>query len=216
MSTVNYSRRIEKWFFGGSFSYAQNAQTLLVTYTTGYYNYSGTARRRFRTVYWSATAAGSRTALTEVSGTESHSENYSTGLTFGHWVSATGSYAVSNGNAIQTGAGLVSTPVPSPILPPNLVILYGGKSVSFGLGASPMRGLTVSASYSKSSSNTNGDTPASWNKNEQFNTYFQYQFRKVYFTGGYAKLSQSFSASTVPPANVTSFYFGVSRWFNFF
>ena len=41
MATVNYSRRIEKWYFAGAFSYAQNAQTLLVTYTTGYYNYSG-------------------------------------------------------------------------------------------------------------------------------------------------------------------------------
>jgi hypothetical protein len=216
MSTVNYSRRIEGWFVAGSFSYAQNAQTLLVTYTTGYYNYSANVRRRFRTLYWSATAAGSRTALTQESGTTSRSENYSTGFTWGHWVSATGSYAVSDGNAIQTGAGLVATPVPSPILPPNLIILYGGKSISFGLGASPVKRLTISASFSKSTSNTNGDTLASWNKNEQISTYFQYQFRKVYLTGGYAKLSQSFSASTVPAANVTSFYFGVSRWFNFF
>jgi len=160
--------------------------------------------------------AGSRTALTQVSGTESRSQSYSTGLTFGNWASMTGSYSISNGNAIQTGAGLVPTPVPTPILPSSLVILYGGKSYSFGLGASPIRRLTFGASYSKSSSDTGGDTPASFNKNEQYNAYFQYQFRKVYLTGGYAKLSQSFSASTVPPANVSSFFIGVSRWFNFF
>ena len=216
MATVNYSRRIERWFIGGSFSYAQNAQTLLVTYTTGYYNYSGNIRRKFRAVYWSASAAGSRTALTQLSGNESRSQSYSTGLTFGNWASVTGSYSISNGNAIQTGAGLVPTPVPTPILPSSLVILYGGKSYSFGLGASPIRRLTFGASYSKSSSDTGGDTPASFNKNEQYNAYFQYQFRKVYLTGGYAKLSQSFSASTVPPANVSSFFIGVSRWFNFF
>ncbi len=216
MATVNYSRRIEKWYFAGAFSYAQNAQTLLVTYTTGYYNYSGNVRRRFKTVYWSASAAGSRTALTQVSGTESRSQSYSTGLNFGRWASITGSYAMSNGNAVQTGAGLVTTPVPTPLLPSSLIVLYGGKSYAFGLGASPVRRLTIGASFSKSNSDTGGDTQASWNKNVQFNGYFQYQFRKVYLTGGYAKLSQSFSASTLPPANVSSYYLGVSRWFKLF
>ncbi len=215
-SSVNYSRRIKRWFVGGSFSYAQDVQTLLVTYTTGFYNYSANVRRRFRTVNWSASAAGSRTALTAHSGTESGSHSYSTSLGFGRWATVTGSYGSSNGNGIQTGAGLVPTPVPSPILPPSLLILYGGKSFSFGLGSSPVRRLTFAASFSKSSSNAAEGAQGSWNRNEQFNTYFQYQFRKVYLTGGYARLSQSFSASTVPPANVSSYYVGVSRWFNFF
>jgi hypothetical protein len=215
-STVNYSRRIKRWFVGGSFSYAQNAQTVLVTYTTGYYNYSANVRRRFRAFNWSASASGSRTALTAQPGTESGSQGYSTGLSFGRWASVTGTYSISNGNAIQTGAGLVTTPVPSPILPSSLLILYGGKSLSFGLASSPVRGLTIAASFSKSSSDTNEENQASWNKNEQFNAYLQYQFRKVYLTGGYARLSQSFSASTIPPANVSSYYIGISRWFNFF
>jgi hypothetical protein len=44
----------------------------------------------------------------------------------------------------------------------------------------------------------------------------QYQFRKMYFTGGYAQLSQGFSVSGIAPSTVSSFYIGVSRWFNFF
>ncbi len=216
MSTVNYSRRIERWFVGGSFSYAQNMQTLLVSYTTASYNYSANVRRRFGAVSWSASAAGSRTVLTAQRGTGSGGHSYSTGLGFGHWASVNGSYAVSNGNSIAVGAGLLPTPVPLPILPPSLLILYGGKSVSFGLGVSPVRRLTIASSFSRASSNTNGNALVSWNKNEQFNAYLQYQFRKVSLTGGYAKLSQSFSASSAPPANVSSYYLGVSRWFNFF
>lgn len=215
-STVNYTRQIEGWIIGGAFSYAQNAQTLLVTYTSGFYNYSAHVRRRFRMVVWSASGGGSRTALTAQPGTESRSQSYSTSFSFGHWANVSGTYASANGNAVSTGAGLVSTPVPSPILPPSLVILYGGKSLSFGLGASPVRRLTLGASFSKSNSNTGGDTLASSNKNEQYQAYLQYQFRKVFLTGGYAKLSQSFSASTLPAANVSSYYIGLSRWFNFF
>ncbi len=216
IGTVNFSRRIHKWFFGASFSYAQNAQTLLVTYTTGYYNYSGNVRRRFGSVYWSASASGSRTALTQQAGTESRSQSYSTGFTFGRWASLTGSYAAANGNAVQTGAGLVVTPVPTPVIPSSLIILYGGRSYSFGLGASPVRRLTIGASFSKSTSDTGGDTQASSNKNLQLTVYTQYQFRKVYLTGGYARLEQSFSASPLPAANVSTYYFGVSRWFKFF
>lgn len=216
IGSVNFSRRIQKWFFGASFGYAQNAQTLLVTYTTGYYNYSGNVRRRFGAVYWNASTSGSRTALTQQAGIENRSQSYSTGLTFGRWGSLTGSYSIANGNAVQTGAGLVTTPVPPPVIPSSLLILYGGKSYSIGLGASPVRRLTIGASFSNSNSNIGGDTQASSNKNEQLTVYTQYQFRKMYLTGGYARLAQSFSASPVPPANVSSYFIGVSRWFKFF
>ena len=216
MSTVNYSRRIERWYVGGSFGYAQNVQTLLVTYTTASYNYSANVRRRFRLVSWSASAAGSRTALTAQRDTGSASHSYSTGLGFGHWASISGSYAVSDGRGLATGAGLVPVPVPSPVLPPSLLFLYGGKSFSVGLGTTPVRRLTIGASFSKANSDTSGSALASWNRNDQLSAYFQYQFRKVSLTGGYARLSQGFSASTAPPANVSSYYLGVSRWFNFF
>jgi len=38
----------------------------------------------------------------------------------------------------------------------------------------------------------------------------------MYLTGGYSNLVQGFSASGTPPENVSTFYIGVSRWFNFF
>jgi hypothetical protein len=38
----------------------------------------------------------------------------------------------------------------------------------------------------------------------------------LYFNSGYARLEQGFSNSGTPPEVVSSFYIGVSRWFNFF
>jgi hypothetical protein len=214
--TVNYSRRFQKWVVGGSFSYAQNVQTLLVTYMASYYNYSGSVRRRFGNLSWSASASSSRTGLSVQKGTTNSSESYTSGISYSRWISLTGTYANSSGNAIQTGTGLVTTPIPPPLLPSNLFVLYGGKSYGFGLSSTPLRRLTVSASYGKANSNTDFGGIGSWNRNEQINTLFQYQFRKMYLTGGYSRLLQGFSASGTPPANVSSFYMGVSRWFNFF
>ncbi len=214
-ATANYNRRFGKWVTGGSFSYAQNVQTLLVTYMASFYSYSGNVRRRFGKFSWSAGASFSQTGLTEQKGTTNSSDSYNSALSYSRWISVTGSYSKSSGNAIQTGFGLVTAPIP-PIVSPGDLILYGGKSYAFGLGSNPLRRLTISASFAKANSNTNLGGVASWNNTEQINTLFQYQFRKMYVTGGYSRLVQGFSASGAPPENVSSFYFGVSRWFNFF
>jgi len=215
-TTVNYNRQIERWMVSGSFGYAQNVQTLLVTYTTSFFNYSGHVRRRFGRLSWSAGAGASRTGFTAFPGTESRSESFTTGIGWGHWITANGGYATSSGIAVPTGTGLVAPPPPTPLPLPSLLILYGGHSYSFGLGSSPFRRLTIGASYSRARSNTTNAGIGSWNANNQLNTFVQYQFRKMYLTGGYATLSQGFSASPRPPAKVSSYYLGVSRWFNFF
>jgi hypothetical protein len=214
-SNLGYNRRINGWFLAGSFSYAQNVETLLVTYLTSFYNYSGNIRRRWGQFSWSASAGASRTGLTAVPGTSSSSQSYTSGIGYGRWINASGTYSKSDGNAIATGAGLTTTPLP-PIVPSDLLILYGGRSYSFGLASSPVRKLTISASFAKANSNTLLASTGSSNSTEQLNTYFQYQFRKIYLTGGYSRLQQGFSASGVAPANISSYYFGISRWFNFF
>jgi len=215
-SMINYTRRIDKWVMGGSFSYAQNVQTLLVTYMSSFYSYSGNVRRRFGKLSWSASATFGKTGLTEQPGTTSSSESFSTGFSYSRWLTATGSYSKSSGNAIETGAGLTPTPIPSPVVPANLLLLYGGKSYSFGLSSNPTRRLTVTGSFSKANSNTELGGTGSANNTQQINTYFQYQFRKVWLTGGYSRLVQGFSASGTPPEKISAFYLGLSRWFNFF
>jgi hypothetical protein len=63
----NYSSVIFGWNVAGSFGYAQNAQTLLVTYMNSFYNYTGNIRRRWGQFNVSAGAGGARTALTSAS-----------------------------------------------------------------------------------------------------------------------------------------------------
>jgi hypothetical protein len=214
-STVNYSRRILGWTASGSFGYAQNVQTLLITYMNSFYNYSGNVRRRWGRFSFGAGASDARTGLTNQPGTESSSQSYNTNIGY-KWMALTGSYFKSSGSALQTGVGLVPVPIPQPLLPSSLLVMYGGEGYSAGLGLNPAKRLTISASYAKSNNNTFNNSLPSSNQNQQFNSIIQYQFRQMYFTGGFSRLEQGFSLSGLPPQMVSSFYVGVSRWFNFF
>lgn len=213
---VSYNKRYEKWAYGGSFSYAQNVQTLLVTYTSSFYSYSGNVRRRFGMFGVSAGASASRTGLTQQAGTDSNSESFNTAISYSHWATLSGSYSKSDGNGILGGAGLIATPVPQPVLPSNDLILFGGKSYGASLSSTPMRRLTLSASFGKSDSNNSFGGIASTTNTEQINALFQYQFRKMYLTGGYSRLDQGFSTSTTGPEKISAFSIGISRWFKFF
>ena len=215
-TTENYSSEVLGWHVNGSFSYAQNVQTLLVTYMNSYYNYSGNARRRWGRLNVGVGAGAARTGLTQEAGTANSSQSYNASLGYSPWFTATGSYSKSDGQALATGTGLVPVPVPSPVLPSNLVSLFGGNSYSFGLSSTPAKRFTIAAAYAKSTSNTTIGSLASANNNDQYNALLQYQFRKLNFTSGYARLDQGFSGSGTPPETISSFYMGVSRWFNFF
>lgn len=215
-ATENYSNLVLGWHVTETFGYAQNAQTLLVTYMNSFYNYSGSVRRNWGQFNVSLGAGGGRTALTEQAGAANSSQSYNAGMGFGPMLTATGSYAKSSGQALATGAGLVPVPVPSPTLPSNLISLFGGDSYSFALSSTPVKHLILSASYAKAISNTTTALIQSANQNSQYNSLVQYQYRKLYFTSGYARLEQGFSASGTPPEVISTYYMGVSRWFNFF
>jgi hypothetical protein len=217
-ANANYSNNIMGWLVTGSFGYAQNVQTLLVTYMNSFYYYSGNVRRRWGKFSVGAGGGASRTGLTQQQGTVSSSESYNASLGYSPLLTATGSYSKANGQALVTGAGLV--PVPTPIVPSSLLSLYGGNSYSFGLASSPAKKLTIAANYSKSTTNTvsavAGAAIASRNDNEQYNALIQYQFRKMTFNSGYARLQQGFSQSGTKREVISSYYMGISRWFNFF
>jgi hypothetical protein len=154
--------------------------------------------------------------LTEQAGTANTSESFNTSVFYSHWLTANGNYSKSSGNAIESGLGLIQNPIPQPIIPINDLILFGGRSYSVGLSSNPVRRLTLGLSYSKSSSNSTLQGIMTTNDSKMINAIVNYQFRKMYFTGGYSNLVQGFSASGLPAENVSSFYLGVSRWFNFF
>ncbi len=214
--TVNYNKRFDGWATGVFFNYAQNVQTILITYMSSSYGYGGNIRRRWGKFGTSAGANFNKTGLTQEAGTDSSSQSYNASVSYSPWINLTGSYSKSNGNGIESGAGLVLTQNPEPVLGAGNLILFGGTSYSFGLSSNPMRRLTLSASYARADSNSNVLGIASWNNTKQINTLFQYQFRKMYLNGGYSNLVQGFSTSGLPAENVSAFYIGVSRWFNFF
>ena len=213
-ANANYNRRIGAWQFGGFFNYAQNVQTLLVTYNSSFYSFSGNVARRFGPLYWTANAGGGRTGIASVPGSDSSSQSYSTSLGTNR-VSLAASYNQSTGNALAGGSGLIPTPLP-PIIPPELLVFYGGQSYAVTLSGSPVRHMSASLSYVNVRSNITNQGVGSWNRLEEENAYLSYQFRKIGIQGGYTYFNQGFSASGLPPASVSSFFVGVFRWFNFF
>jgi len=213
-ANLNYNRRIGAWQVGGYFNYAQNVQTILVTYNSSFYNFSGSVARRIGFLYWSANAGGGRSGISSAPGSDSSSENFSTSLGTNR-ITASGTYSKSNGNALAGGSGLIPTPLP-PIIPPNLLVFYGGRSYSLALSGSPVRHMSASLSYVNARSNTTNQGINSWNSLREENAFLTYQFRQVGLQGGYTKFNQGFSASGQPPASVSSFFIGIYRWFNFF
>ena len=215
MSNASYIRQIGRWNVSGSFSYSENVQTFLLAYTSSGYGYSGSVSRRIGKLNWNGSASGSKTLLSQQAGTSNFNQGYSTGLS-GRWLSGGVGYSRSSGTGLFTAAGIAPLP---PGAPPELLptsVFFGGTTYSASLGSTPIRGLTVNATYSKSEYTTNNGLTLSNNKTEQVNSYLVYRFRKMYFNAGYSRLVQGFSASGLPPAMVSSYYFGISRWFRFF
>jgi len=217
VGAANYARRVNRWTVSGGFNYARNQQTLLIMYTTSSYGYNASVGRKIGDhSSFNLNASGTKSSLTSQANSGNFTQTYTASLGLSHWITGTGSFSKSSGNSILTGAGLVPTPVPVPIVTPTSVILYGGHAYSFGLGSSPMRGLTLSASYAKSFSNTSGVLNTSKNNSEILSTRVEYKFRQMYFQAGYSRLVQGFSLTGQPPIMLGSIYVGVSRWFNFF
>lgn len=213
-TNANYTSNIRGWDVTGSFGYAQNQETLLVTYMNSFYHYSGSARRRWGKLSVGGGAGASRTGLTQDPGTVSSTQSYNASVGYGPMITASGSYSKASGQALLTGGGLV--PVQVPTLTSSQVMLYGGDSYSFALSSTPAKGFVLSADYAKSNSNTSGFGGSSTNQNAEMNALVLYQVRKLNFTSGFSRLAQGFSGSGSPTQIVSSYYLGLSRWFNFF
>ncbi len=215
-TNVGYNRTFADWFTSVNFSYAQNVQSFLVSYTNSFYLYSGNVRHRFGRVVWTASAAGSHSAITNQPNTGNGAQSYSTSIG-GYRLTAAAAYTQSNGYGLLGSGGIVPPPnLPPGVIPPEWIILYGGNSYSFAVGGSPFRHLSLGANYSKAHSNTTANLIYSANYNEQINFIMNYQLRKITVTGGWGRLVQQFSASGLPASDLNSYYFGISRYFNFF
>ncbi|HXY50612.1 MAG TPA: hypothetical protein VEI01_14250 [Terriglobales bacterium] len=215
VGTVNAARRIRGWELNGAFSYIQNVQSQLITYTVSTYAYNANIHRRFSNrVQWTAAFSGSHSGFTQEPNTANHGESYSTSLYYKR-IGLSGVYSNNTGVSLFGSGGLVPLP-PVPGQPnPNLVYFSGtsyGGSVSF----TPLRRMTVSTTYNRSLSNTVSNLIPSRNNMDLLTGQLQYRFRKIQLQAGYYMLTQGISASGAPPGTVTSYFAGVSRWFDLF
>lgn len=215
VGNINAFHRIGYWELAGAFSYAQNVQSVLITYTNSFYNYNANVHRRFgRRVQWTAAFNGSHSGLTNQPGTVNHSESYSTSLAY-KWITANAMYVNSSGNSLLTNGGLIPLP-PLPGQPDSNVVTFAGSSYGGGFAITPFRRLTFSGAYNRSLSNTLANSIASRNNLELLNFQLQYRLRRVGFQAGYTRFSQGISATGVPAGTQTSYFAGISRWFDFF
>ena len=212
LSSLAYFRRVGAWDLNGSANYFQNTQTTLIGYTNSGFGYTGGVGRKVGMVHWHASAGGSK-SLISASGYESQTHNYTTGINV-KWFGISGSYSQADGTALYGANGIV--PNPNPVGLPADIVRYNSHSYGGGVGLNPLKRFTISASLSHAFSDTLNGTQGSHNDTNNGVVRLQYQFRQMWFTAGYSKFKQGFSASTSPPSDINTFYFGAQRWFNFF
>ena len=216
VGTVNYTRKFSGWDINGNFSYAQNTQTVMLVYTTSSYNYLGSVRRRLGDrSYFMAGYSGAHSGITANSGTNSSAQRvWTTFMHRGYTLNAF--YNKSRGMAILSANGLI--PVPGNLPPSALGATTSYDSQGWGLngGATVVRRLTISAGYSKSNGHTVDPLLTTATNNELINALMQYRLRKIFLNAGYTRLSQSVGTPGTQPIDVTTYFIGFSRWFNFF
>jgi hypothetical protein len=218
VGNLNYNRKLAGWNVDANFSYSQNVSTLVLIYTTSSYGWVSNVRHRVgNRSYFAAGYGGSHSGLAEVAGNSSSAQRVSSSFTYGRY-SVHGFYSTSNGTAEFTPTGLVAVPtnLPPSAFPPGSLILFNSKSYGFSGSATPVRRLSISLAYAQSSGDTVDPLASTLTKNNLINGIMQYRLRKIYVNGGYTHLRQSVGVPGSSPISVTTYYIGISRWFNFF
>lgn len=216
IGNVTYNRYFGKWQLGGFFLYNQDTETLLTTYTTSMLNYGGSVKRQVTSdLTWANIVNVVRSGFNQVSGDSSHAESFTTMLV-SRKASISGIYCQSNGTAILTSTGLVNVTVPSQVLPPGATTLYNGKNYGVTLNTFPIRHLSINGAWSKAAANSNSAILLANSGSTNYYGFLGYGYRKLIFTAGVTKFTQSISNSGTLPSMLTSYSFGVQRWFKGF
>jgi len=216
IGNVSYNRYLGKWEINSFVRYDQDVETLLVMYTTSTLNYGGSIKRELpHDVRWVAVANLVRSVFEQQAGSASHGESFTTMLIWSR-ASISGIYTKSDGTSILTSTGLATTPVPTSVLAPGNSILYNGSNYGANVSVFPVKHMSISMAWSKSLSDTASPSLLSNSGNTNYYGLATYEYRKLLFQAGVTKFNQSISTSGTPPTMLTSFSFGISRWFKGF
>ncbi len=213
IGTATYTRNVNGWHMFANLNYNQNVQTVLALYTSSSVATSASVRRQVRHgLQFSVSAGYGRTVFNQQSGTSSYSENLSATISH-HKQSASFSYARSGGEAIVTNTGLSPIPIPGV---PNVSQPFGGHSYSAGYSNNLIKRMSVAVGWSRFDSESTTLGALSNIASTTYTGSMNYTYRKLNFIANAARVQQGVNASSAVPTQYTVYYFGVSRWFNFF
>ena len=215
VGTMGYYHRFGQWQTSGSFSYAQNVQSVLVTDTTSYYSYNANLHRKFSPrVQWTAAVNGSHSGFNTQQAVDNSSESFSTSLSL-RWMTASANYNIGSGTSVITNNGIVQAPLIPGAIPTN-AIAYDAHNYGGSLSWTPIPRLVVTGTYSRALSNTLTNGIYSRNNNQVIYSQLQYRLRRISLLAGYTRFNQGISATGIQTGAVTSYFAGISRWFDLF
>jgi hypothetical protein len=216
IGNVNYTHYYGRWYVNGFFLYDQNTETLLAQYTTSTMNYGGTIKRQINPdLSWSSVVNLVKSGFEQIAGDSNHGESF-TSMLIWKKASISGLYSKSSGVGILTSSGVVDTTLPTQVLPPGAATLYSGKVYGANISFYPVRHMIVSGAWSKAFGSTSSPILLTNSGNTNYYGFMGYEYRKLIFQAGATKFTQSISNSGTLPTMLTSFTFGVQRWFKGF
>ena len=218
VANVNFARKVGNWELNGNYNYSQNVQTLLVLYTTSSYSYGGSVLRRFgNRSSWFAGYNGAHSGFAAGSDASSRSNSFSTSVSFRRW-SFGGSYGSSHGESLLTPTGLIAVPgnLPPDVLLGNQVVAFNGTNYGLHGAVLLLHRISITGSWYKGHSDTLNQGQDFRNSSEMVYSRMQYRFRKLYVYAGFTRFQQSIGATGLTGPMISSYYFGISRWFNLF
>jgi hypothetical protein len=197
----------------GNINYNQNVQTMMALYTSSSMSTSASVRRQVRHgVQFSVSGNYGRSVFNEQAGTSNYSENVSATISQ-HKQTGSFSWARSGGQAVLTSTGL--SPLPTPGIP-NVSVPFSGHSYTAGYANNMVKRLTVAASWSQFESDSTSTGALSNVSAKTYTGSLSYTYRKLNFIANASRLQQGVNTNSAVPTQYTVYYFGVSRWFNFF
>jgi hypothetical protein len=214
IATASYIGHFGNWKTTSNISYNQNVETLMALYTSSGMSASSMARREFHNgLGFSVSGSYSRSLFVQQAGSGNSGENANASA---YWLkqSVSANYSKSSGTVIITSQGLV--PVTTPGLLTNSQEPFSGQSYGLGYGNTLVKHLSLNLGWSKFSSSNSGQGVLSNVSSEQYTGSMTYTFRKLNFLANATHLHQSANNTSSLPSTTTVYYFGVSRWFNFF
>jgi len=214
IAAASYTRYVGAWRVSANGNYNQGIQTLLALSTESSGSASVSVRRNLlEKISIGANGGIGRSLFSNIHGQST--ETKTAGINFG-WMKQTlsANYADSSGTAIITSQGIV--PVTVPGLVTSQVVSFSGKSYNAGYATTIIKHMNLNFAWGKFQSTGTGTGLFSNVSAESYSGGMIYTYRKLNFIANFAHNKQGASTTSALPSDITVFYFGISRWFNFF